>query len=288
MKQKFYLNKKFLSFIIGTSIIIVIFSGIFLFENTFYALKPLDNEESVPRAVIIDQLSSEIPNTTFENKSIQILEGDGYLVDYIKSENVTVDFYKELPGMNYELIVFRTHAIAKQNTDPVTLFTGESYSTERYITEQLLGYVKRAAPIGTIQYNASISNTEPVLEDDGSLSYTLPVQREAFAEKEYFAISPKLVHEIMVGKFPSSTIILGGCNTLSNPTMAEALVARGASTIVGWDDQVSSWENDKAILTLLEETVTKNQEMEDAIITYSNNKTKSGKLTPNLKVYSEN
>jgi len=69
----------------------------------------------------------------------------------------------------------------------------------------------------------------------------------------------------MVGKFPSSTILLGGCNTMTNPSMAKALVERGASMVVGWDDAVGSFDNDETMLLVLQKTLVEGQNIEDAI-----------------------
>ena len=55
----------------------------------------------------------------------------------------------------------------------------------------------------------------------------------------------------MKGKFNDSIILLGGCSTLKNNSMAKVLVERGASKVVGWTDLVSSSDNDSAMLQIL-------------------------------------
>ena len=151
--MKINFNIKLVALVVAGIFGVILFSQ--LGQDESYFLQEIPKENLVPSAVIIDQLSEELPNTYFEKQSQKIFQDAGYKVDYIKSQNVTVDFYKTLPSMGYQHVVLRSHAIAKQDTEnPVTLFTGESYSTDKYITEQLLGHVKRAAPLGTVLFNS--------------------------------------------------------------------------------------------------------------------------------------
>jgi len=286
MEKKFFFNAK---------IIIPIFVLVFAIYavnssllNEGIATQELENQEKIPRAVIIDQLSEEIPNENFQKKAIEIFEEAGYKVDLVEAQNVTVDFYKNLPSMDYKYIVLRSHAVGKQNSDsPVVLFTGEPYSTEQYIVEQLLGQVNRAAPVGFRDFNAQVPKDNWITVNDTYRYYEQPVKYESHAENEFFAISPKLVDELMVGKFPSSIILLGGCSTLSNPSMAQSLIKRGASTVVGWDDLIGSSENDRTLLAILEETVTNNVEIEDAVNSHNEKLSKISNWNINLKSFSE-
>ena len=263
MKKKFFFNAKI---IVPIFVLVFVIFAISSLHNDGITTQELENQDKIPRAVIIDQLYEEIPNENFQKKAIEIFEEAGYDVDLVAGQNVTVDFYKNLPSMNYKYIVLRSHAIAKQNSDsPVILFTGEKYSTEQYITEQLFGHIMRAAPLGTREFNAEVPQDNWVTVNSTYRYYEQPAKFESYAENEFFAISPKLVDELMVGQFPSSTILLGGCSTLSNPSMAKSLIKRGASEIVGWDDLVGSLENDRALLAVLEETVTNNVKVEDAV-----------------------
>ena len=81
----------------------------------------------------------------------------------------------------------------------------------------------------------------------------------------YFLIGAKYVNEIMEGKFPNSLIILGGCSTLYNPTLANALIDRGASSVIGWDNLVGSSNNDQSMLAFLENHLIDDMEIKDAI-----------------------
>ena len=286
MEKKFFLNAKIIIPILV--LVFVIYAVNFSLQNEGITTQELENQDKIPRAVIIDQLSEEIPNEKFQKKAIKIFEDAGYKVDLVEGQNVTVDFYKNLPSMNYKYIVLRSHAIAKENSDsPVIIFTGEPYSTERYITEQLLGHVKRAAPLGVREFSAQIPEGNWITVNDTYRYFEQPAKYESYAENEFFAISPKLVDELMVGKFPSSIILLGGCSTLSNPSMAQSLIKRGASTVVGWDDLIGSSENDRTLLAILEATVTNNVEIEDAVNSHNEKLSKISNWNINLKSFSE-
>ena len=104
-----------------------------------------------PRAAIIDQLHDDIPSQYFQDKAVELLQSAGYEVELFTTQELTVDFYKILPTMNYELIVFRTHAIGNDGPtnsldESVSLFTGEKYRDDKYITEQLSGQIGKGAP----------------------------------------------------------------------------------------------------------------------------------------------
>ena len=90
-----------------------------------------------PKALIIDQLYDDMPNSYFHERATEYLEMGGYETDIVTTKDITVDFYKELPNMNYKYIVIRTHGA--ESIDDVVLFTGERYDEENYISEQLFG-----------------------------------------------------------------------------------------------------------------------------------------------------
>ena len=285
MMKKFFFNAK---------IIIPIFILVFAIyavnsslQNQEIFTQEFENQDKIPRAVIIDQLSKDIPNEKFQKEAIKIFEDAGYEVDLVESKNVTVDFYKNLPSMNYDYIVLRSHAVPQDNPNsPVVIFTGEPYSTEQYITEQLFGHVKRTAPVGVIEFSAKVPEDNWITVNDTYKYYDQPVEHESYGLNEFFSISPKLVDELMVGEFPSSTILLGGCGTLSNNSMAKSLIKRGASKVVGWDDLIGSGQNDRALLAILEDNVTNNVTIEDAVNSHMEKLSKITNWTVNLKSFS--
>lgn len=217
-----------------------------------------------PRAVIIDQLYDEMPNKDFHTKATEYLQNAGYSVDIVTTQDITVDYYKNLPKMNYEFVLVRTHGA--ENVNDVVVFTGEKYTEEQYITEQLLGQVKKAAPL--LERTFKIS-------DDGSSDWVIvnetyrykktPANPINESENEYFAISADLVKHAMSGKFHDTVFVLGGCNTLSNPSLGQALLDRGASTVVGWDNTVGNADNDQALLRFLDNYLKQEKNLDESI-----------------------
>ncbi len=71
-------------------------------------------------AAIVDQLSLTQPNPEFIGQARGLLAQAGYLVDYYPGEQVTVDFYRDLPTRNYDLIILRVHSATVFEVDPAT------------------------------------------------------------------------------------------------------------------------------------------------------------------------
>lgn len=189
----------------------------------------LSSSPSGPRrAAIVDQLELTVPNPVFLREIKQLLEANGYDVDYIPGDEVTVDFYRHLPKRDYDLIILRTHSTAditrgETNVTSVSLFTGEPYSEERYYDEQLRG------AIGFAQYTES--------------------------SPKLFGITAEFIRNSMEGKFDGTTILMMGCQGLINGEAADAFADRGASAFVGWDGLVSAQHTDEATRILLQHLV---------------------------------
>ena len=252
-------NKKKSKIAIVTAIII----GIGLSASFLLGDAQLETYDGPPRALIIDQLHDEMPNERFHTKATEYFESAGYTIDIVTTQNVTVDFYKELPKMNYKFVVIRTHGA--ENSDDVVLFTGEKYSEEQYIQEQLFGQVKKATPLLERRYLVDDTSSDWVIVNDTFRYLSTPANPVSEAEHEYFAIAPKLVSDSMRGKFDDTVFILGGCNTLSHPSLAKSLIERGASLVVGWDDTIGNTDNDWNMQQLLEKIFVDNMSVEDAV-----------------------
>ena len=251
-------------------------------QNTAYA--------GPKKAVIIDQLYDDIPNEYFHFKATEYLMQAGYEVDVFTTEKITVDFFKHLPEQNYHFIIVRTHGAADSSDDNVvTLFTGERYTEDKYIQEQLFGQVKKGAPFAEVNFRIDKhAQSDWIKINDSAITISGPAIHETISEDNYFLIPPKLVSDSMVGKFPSSTIILGGCNTMTNLSMAEALVDRGASMVIGWDDEVGSIDNDDTLLKVLEKTLKDNQKIEEVIDSVLEERKWANQYYPaNLRYYTE-
>jgi hypothetical protein len=179
-------------------------------------------------AVIIDQLSLSQPNPSFAQQATAKLEAAGYQVDHASGEGVTVELYRRLSSYGYDLVLLRTHAGRRVENEELTdyahLFTGEAYEPSRHVDEQRDGHLRIVA-----YDEAAIERGET-----------------------FFGITETFVSERMQGDFNGATVMLMGCDVLRADALADALIERGASTVVGWDDQVSAGHTDAATLALLD------------------------------------
>jgi hypothetical protein len=249
--------------IVSVAVIVSIFSVFFYDTAEANNINTLDVP---PRAVIIDQLYYDVRNDWFHEKASQLLEEAGYEVDIFTTEDVTVDFYKKLPLNDYKIVVVRSHGVADANDqDSVTLFTGEKYTTDQYISEQLFGQVKKGAPLQEVDFIVGGTESEWVIVNDTYRTLTVPANTNTSSDEEFFLITPTFVDDAMKGKFSETIFLLGGCSTMHTDTMAKALVKRGAETVIGWDDTIGSGNNDFAMLLLLEKMFADDMKTDDAV-----------------------
>jgi hypothetical protein len=189
------------------------------------------------RIAVVDQLSAQWPDPTFDQTAQSILNQTGLKVDYYSSENVTVDFYRNLPSHNYKLIIFRVHSTgdtAVQGAPPwVVFFTSENYSKTAHVQEQ--------------------SNMQVV--------YVKFVD----SDQLYFGITPAFITQSVEGRFNDTMIIAMGCEGLKYDSMAEAFIEKGARDFISWNGTVSESFTDTATLSLLRHLVTEKQNIEEAV-----------------------
>jgi len=194
---------------------------------------------SEPKAAIVDHLSLTMPNQTFIETATTTLEQAGYTVDYYSGEEVTVEFYRNLPTHGYRIVILRVHsALVSADKPPVTLFTSEPYSQTGYISEQLAGQV------GWVTYK--FENGKPT-------------------EPTYFGISPLFVKKSMKGEFQDATIVMMGCNGLTYTDMAEAFIERGAKAYISWSDAVLPMHTDSATTHLLQHLLIEKRTVKQAL-----------------------
>jgi len=222
----------------------------FLIEANIITLTSSPDNQPKPLAAIIDQLDYSIPNKRHQQKALEYLQSAGYDVDVYTTEDITIDFYKKLPSMNYEFIYIRTHSVEAVGTENSThLFTDEKYEVDKYIQEQLSGQIHRGIPI----YDQFLA--DQITSDPSS-----PV-------KTYFMIGSKFMEELTIGEFPQSVIIIGGCESVRTKDLANSLIARGAFAVIGWSSSVNVMENDRAMSALLEESLINKIGLRESIIT---------------------
>lgn len=190
------------------------------------------NQEFSFKAAIVDHLILSEPNKTLIQTSIALLEKAGFTVDYYKGEEVTVEFYRNLPTHGYGLIVLRVHSAA--TPPPLCLFTSELHSKTKYVYEQLTDQVVIVS----------------IYKEIGPF---------------YFGIAPKFVKESMKGNFQNTIILMMGCDGLKYDEMAKAFVEKGANVYISWDGGVSIAHTDKATTHLLQQLTAKKQTVKKAV-----------------------
>jgi len=251
-KAKVQAYKKRIAYIGHTIIVailvsIIAVSSFFLYSMLFSPseqtpisqFKP-DNSDSQLKAAIVDHLSLTCPNQTFIQTATDTLKQAGYTVDYYPGEQVTVEFYRNLPTYAYKLIILRVHSAAASYEEkefkeaPVCLFTSEPYSKTKHVYEQLTDQLVIA-------------------------SYTMP------EPPYYFAIMPKFVTSSVNGKFDNTVIIMMGCEGLHNEKMAEALIEKGAKVYISWNEMISASHTDQTTTHLLKHLITENQTIRQSV-----------------------
>ncbi|MFQ6030185.1 MAG: hypothetical protein ACE5Q6_22150 [Dehalococcoidia bacterium] len=183
-----------------------------------------------PTAAIVDQLTTSVPNPEFVASATASLQEAGYLVDYYPGEEVTVDLYRQLPRLDYDIIVMRAHAGLSQEVDQETgeitgteyvgLFTGEVYSKEKYHEDQVKGLIGWSTTY-----------------DGGPL---------------FYAIGDRFIEESMEGRFDDTLIVMMGCDGLSTQRTAQAFLDKGAKAFVSWTRPVSASHTDSSTQRLLQ------------------------------------
>lgn len=222
------------------------------------------------KAAIIDQLHEELPNFELQANATKILEEAGYQVDLYLTDEITVDFYKNLPSMNYHFILIRSHGGEDLSYEyPTRLFTGEKFSKGKYTGEQIYRQVGYGFPL-----------YEEDLEE-------LKESEQDIFDKAYFTVGTKMVEDVMVGTFPDSIIIVGGCQSARSHDLMEALMKRGAKHVLGWGATISSKDNDKAMISLLEDIFVNDVSLYDAVAKVNKELRPDFEHQPQLKLFNK-
>ena len=187
---------------------------------------PFPDHAGNATAAIIDQLSSLQENDQFIANVTRELEDYGFEVDLYQGNNVTVDFYRQLPTYGYKLIIFRAHSgILEQDGEVMlrtVLFTNEPYNESAHTLE--------------ILYEQLVM---------GGACQGCPMM---------FGITPKFIRaegligqdKDMVGRFDNTVIVMMGCSGIAMDDMARAFVDKGASAYLAWDRSVELYYVDNA------------------------------------------
>ena len=212
-------------------------AGVVVFVRLYPMGQPSPNNGGELRAVIVDQLSSMRENEAFVTNITEELEDYGFKVDLYQGDEITVDFYRQLPTRGYELIIFRAHSglLAEDEVTiaQTTLFTNEEYSQLKHYAEQL---------------------------DD-----RLVMARVGEGYPMVFGIPPKFIRESMKGEFDDAVVIMMGCSGIFLRDLAEAFVDKGASVYVAWNGSVELYYVDDATPYLMRQLCSGNLTIKEAM-----------------------
>lgn len=186
----------------------------------FVSNQPTNLSNGELKAAILDSLYIMDKNPDFLSEANQTLSNAGFKVDIYLAENVTVDLFRQLPSLNYKIIVLRVHTAWESNPQASTIafFTGTPYNNIDYFVEQWMGEVR-----------------EGIIDEYPT---------------HFFATTEKLI-EVSEGTFPNSIVVVDSCYGLNSNSMAEAFVKKGALVYISWDKGVYSSYSDDATLTLV-------------------------------------
>jgi len=214
----------------------------YAFSHLFRGGPSLKPTGSLRRAAIVDQIGLLHPNRGFIDRASHYLTEAGFDVEVYEGEEVTIGLYRTLPTKGYGLIILQTHSSSDlqlpdgtiSSANPVFLCSSEPYGERKYFYEQMTNQVRGVE----LPYEGSI-----VL----------------------CSIGPEFVRQSMAGNFDDALIIIGGCQGLSTLPLAEALIERGASAVISWDDWVDLSRNDEAIVHLLQALIDDRLTIEQAV-----------------------
>ena len=172
-------------------------------------------ETATLKVIIYDQLIDVPSAMDFKEEALAICDGRTNM-DYLSGEEVDVDTLKLGPKSS-TLAVFRVHSGVFDNR--TWLFTGEEYSESGHVMDQVRGLV----------HIARCSSTAELV----------------------FAVGPDFIHEYWEN-LDGCLVMLRGCESMDDTRLADEMVVRGASVVVGWRGPVSIDESDEVTLRLLE------------------------------------
>ena len=240
-KKRNFSNK----ILITSGILTIVFFGLYF---PFYTLPLFVNvgltQPTPPKAAIVDQGSlapTSRPNPVFVKKATAILKEAGFSVDYYPGEEVTVEFYRNLPNYGYDFIIERTHSamynpkkskkldsiLNSPKKSHLCIFTNEPVTREK--VEKYRFDVVNDRLIGSFHKKGD--------EKRGDI---------------YFGISPCFVMLSMRWRFDGTTVIMMGCDGLKDDRMAKAHIKKGCKVYISWSGLVSSDYSDKATICLLQ------------------------------------
>ena len=212
-------------------------AGIVVFVRIYPIGLPSPDHAGNATAAIVDQLSSLQENEDFIGNVTKELEDYGFEVELYQGDEITVEFYRQLPTQGYKLIIFRAHSGLLAEDEEVfmktVLFTNEEYSRLKYQGEQLHDRLVMAR----------VGEDYPMV----------------------FGIPPEFIRESMNGKFDDAVVIMMGCSGIFLKDLAEAFVAKDASLYLAWNGTVELNYVDDATPHLVRQLCSGNRTIEEAV-----------------------
>ena len=215
------------------------FAAVIIFG--IWLMTPRTHEVAGLRAALIDQLSPAYTNEEFQSSVGADMGSLGLPVDVYQGEQVDVDLYRNIGQDDYGVLVIRSHSgilelPQSQNESTMALFTNEPYSESKHVSDQLLDRVLIVRPF----------------EGDRDLT---------------FGVTPNFFRQAMRGRLPGTIVVIAGCSVLSRTEMAEALVSRGASVVISFDESVGLAHADEAVALLVHHLLAEGMTVEKAVVT---------------------
>ena len=183
---------------------------------------------SAVKVAYIDPLYAESPG--FYEDVDTLFSADRYVFEPTIGDAVTVEHLRRIPK-GYDLIILRVHSTV--NEDMVWFFTGEEYSQDKYVLEQLVDEVHPARP--------------------------------SLGSERLFAVGADFVNHFMVDRFRGSVVMVMGCDGIRSTDLAEAFVDNGARLYISWDGPVTLEHTDRAFRRLIVAVVEEGVEAEEAV-----------------------
>jgi hypothetical protein len=217
--------------------IIVAVVGVIAFARLYPRGQPPPHNAGTPRALIVDQLSSMQTNDAFISEVSHELGELGFQVDLYQLDEITVDFYRQLPTHGYKLIILRAHSGILGEGEQVhvqtLLFTNEDYSRWTHQADQLQGRL----------HMATVGEGYPIV----------------------FGIPPEFITSSMQGRFDDTIVIMMGCAGMFIPDLAIAFIEKGAAVYLAWNATVDLDYVDRATSYLIRQLCSEGMTIEEAV-----------------------
>ena len=223
---------------IATTILMLVFLSLMIFYALFFMGGEAPPNEL--KAAIIDNVSLDprFNNETFREHVKNILKQANFSkIDYYGPKEVTIDVYRKLPSLGYDLILLRVHS-STLDQETVCFFSSEDFSL-----------------------NVLYNKYKDIRQYLVNASTTIAGENRSF-----FGVKPSFFKEYANGEFNGKTIIIAmGCDSLLTSSMAEAFISKKALLYLGWDGKVYPPETDSNTIIFLKRFFLENKTIKESV-----------------------